>query len=206
MLIVIVAFALAALGWAVLRGPARRSGGGARGLKLDEALRALAEAAELRFEPRSSDGSPCTVSGSENGVAFRIEPGTRGMLFDGDVAIVATCPSALGRVVVWPREPPDAVIEGLGQERSTGDAVFDARFAVFSSSAAAMLVLSDPTLRRAFHDLGIVALVIQDDDEAVLLLPGVPDRDALGSATALLACVVTRCRRAGDRPVGVFIS
>ena len=158
---------------------------------LGEALRALAESSGLRVEPSSSDSDACVVSGTEGGIAFRVEPGTRGMLFDGDVAIVAPCPSPLGRAVVWPREPPDEVINGLGAERSTRDPAFDARFAVFSSSPSALLVFGAPEVRHAIYDLGIVALVIQND-EAVLLLPGIPDRDSLRGATALLALVVTR--------------
>src|SRR5687767_9186289 len=110
MLTVIVGFALAALGWILLRRRARRPGDASRERQLGGALRALAQASGLRVEARSSDSGPCMVSGTEGSVAFRIEPGTRGMLFDGDVLVVAPCPSPPGRVVVWPREPPDEVI------------------------------------------------------------------------------------------------
>jgi hypothetical protein len=192
MLFAIILFAFAVLGWMTLRRVARRAGDPSLELYVRDALRALAETSGLRFDAGTPGGS-CAVCGAEDGIEFRVEPGTRGMLFDGDVVIAASC-SSEGRVVVWPRDPPDDVIEGLGEERPTRDPVFDARFAVFASSSDEMRFIKDPMTRDAIYELGIVALVIRDD-EAVLLLPGIPDGDALQSAAALLARVAQGARR-----------
>lgn len=169
MLTAAIALAVASIAWGILRGRARRAGDPSRARRMREALHELAVENQLAFEP-ASDARVDAVSGEKDGVRFCIEAGTRGMLFDGDIVVISPCASD-DRVVVWPRDPPNAVIEGLGEERTTGDRVFDARFASFWSSGAMAHLAVDEETRRSFYQLGIVAPVVRER-EALLLLPG----------------------------------
>lgn len=189
MLLLLCVFTVGVLGWGILRARARRPDDPVRAAELDTKIRALASPDGFRVEPET-DGVTA-LSGETDGVALRVEAGTRGYLFDGDVVLIAPCESA-SRLVVWPREPPDDVVDGLGVERSTGDEVFDARYAAFCSSREMLDRVLDATTRSALTDLGLGAIVV-GPGEALLLLPGVPSRSALRTCGALLARVAKRC-------------
>ena len=149
----------------------------------------LAAKTELKFDA-GPPGGTYFLSGTVDGLAFRVEPGNRGLPWDGDSIFCAACPLSAA-LVVWPRDAPDEVTDGLGDERPTRDEQFDARFSVFSSSPQAPRAVLDETVRAGIFELGIVALVVRDQ-EAVLLLPGIPSTLALQKAADLLAAVVER--------------
>jgi hypothetical protein len=188
-LIAIVIFILAVIGWIVLNRLARRPGDHEREQRLREALQRLAVESKLTFDS-GPPGGTSFIRWEEDGISFRVEPGTRGFPFDGDVVLIASCATD-GTVVAWPREPPDEVVEGLGRERSTADETFDSRFAVFASSLTVMRSILDETIRGALMALGVVALVVRDG-EALLLLAGVPSSRALRATSILLARIAER--------------
>jgi hypothetical protein len=192
MLTAIIVLALGTIAWGVIRDRARRAGDPDRAQRMQHALRRLAAENRLEFE-QGGAGRADAVSGEKDGVRFRMEAGTRGLAFDGDVVVVTSCASD-ERLVVWPRDPPDAVVDGLGEERPTRDPVFDARFASFSSSAALARVTVDEEMRGSLYELGIVALVVRER-EALLLLPGVPSSESFEASTSLLTAVASRCER-----------
>jgi hypothetical protein len=186
---ILALLAVGAVAFPVLRRIARRPGNVEREARVRGRLTKLAEECGLTVEAGPTDGS-YFLSGALGDLPFRVEPGTRGMPFDGDSVVCAACPLD-ATVVVWPRDAPDEVTEGLGEERPTRDEQFDARFSVFASSDKAPRRVLDETVRAGLFELGIVALVLRDR-EAMLLLPGIPSTLALQKAAELLAAVVAR--------------
>ena len=184
-------FIVAVLGWIVLRRRADASVDLSRRDRQHAALLRLAATHALHV---AGD----VVSGELEGVAFRAEAGTRGMLFDGDVVLSASCSSDI-RLVAWPREPPDGVTEGLGRERMTGDEVFDARFAVFASPRGAVELL-DAETRKELVGLVAAATCIRGG-EVMLLLPGIPSGRTLLSSVRLVGRIAERCKAIGPSQV-----
>jgi hypothetical protein len=187
MLLAAVFFIVGVLGWILLRRTRGSSDPAALASLQREALSRLATANGLRIEQD-------VAHGEIDGFAFRVETGTRGFLFDGDVVLSASCASDV-RLVVWPRDPPDDAIAGLGKERASGDEPFDARFATFASSPEVMEVL-DVELRDSLYELVTAAIFVRNR-EAVLLLPGVPSDRALVTSVQLLGRFAKRCAKLG---------
>ena len=178
MLLAGLGFLIAVAGYVFLRNAARKDGPERRA-RLRAALARLAQAHRLEL---AGD----VALGTVDNVDVRLELGTHGFFFDGDMTLLMRCPEGV-RFVMWPRDPPDAVVDSL-IERGTGDPVFDARYAMFVAKSEATSML-DPETRRRALDLGLIAVVLRSS-EAALLFPGVPSDDAFPEAVEILTRVM----------------
>jgi hypothetical protein len=187
-MLAVAVFIVAVLGWVLLRRRADASVDASRRDRQRAAVLRIGAAHDLHVEGDAA-------SGEVLGIAVRVEAGTRGMLFDGDVVLSTPCSSDI-RLVAWPREPPDEVTDGLGRELTTGDEVFDSRFAVFASSPNVIDALTADT-RRELVDFVTTATCVRDG-VAMLLLPGIPSDRAFLELVRLMGRISHDCGALGS--------
>jgi hypothetical protein len=98
---------------------------------------------------------------------------------------------------VWPRDPPDEIVDTWGPEVATHDVVFDARFAVLSrAQGAAVAGALTADARSALLALE-VPIVLSDPASLRIVFPGAPDDATLDRAVEALVALLP-----ATQPVG----
>jgi hypothetical protein len=142
------------------------------------------------------EGPEPHADGVTDGVSYEVFPHSCGFEFDLGVTFVAKTSASAPSFVAWPRDPPDSV-STFGQEIQTGDAVFDARFAVLTDAPEAASWLLDAELRRSLLSVGAPALVSREG-KVWLLLPQVPTDDVFDAALSTVVRVVRAIARSEE--------